>query len=73
MLQKTVSKVVIYYTDGTYEELTKTYTMPPWWNTPSDYPSYTPNCSKCGLNLQQNSGFVCSSPDCPTGLSGSKC
>lgn len=30
-------------------------------------------CSKCGLKLDSVMGYVCSTPQCPTGLGGAWC
>ncbi len=30
-------------------------------------------CGKCGLELRQVMGYVCSKPGCPTGLGGATC
>ena len=30
-------------------------------------------CGKCGLELSQVMGYVCSQPNCPTGLGGPTC
>lgn len=65
---KTVSKVVIYYSDGTYEEVSNvlgqwkqpTYPQPPW--------NPTSQCSGCGLKLDGAIGYVCNNPKCPCGL-----
>ncbi len=33
----------------------------------------TSRCGKCGLELSQVMGYVCSQPNCPTGLGGPTC
>lgn len=74
---KTISKVVIYYTDGTYEEVIKSYPyLPlnpaPW--PPTTYPSPDPSymqpssCRVCGMKFDGPMGYVCSRPDCPSGV-----
>ena len=73
---KIVSKVVIYYTDGTYEEFNKNYVMPPMpspW-PPATYP-YNPDpsylqakCNTCGVNFNGPMGYVCGRSDCPSNI-----
>jgi hypothetical protein len=40
---------------------------------PNTQPMWYGNCPKCGLKLDQVMGYVCSNPECPTGLGGTKC
>ena len=76
---KTVSKVVIYYTDGSFEELSKTWQMPspatpyPW--PPVSYPhqvdpSYLQKatCNTCGITFDGHIGYVCTRQDCPSSV-----
>ena len=69
-----VTKIVIFYDDGTFTESTPVIQRettnpfsPPY--QPFDYKS----CSKCGIKLDNVMGYVCSQPHCPTGLGGSWC
>lgn len=70
---KTVSKVVIYYTDGTYEEFNKNFVMPPmpspWPIIPPTGPYNNNSCSVCGVKFDGPMGYVCSRTDCPSGVS----
>lgn len=62
---KTISKIVVYYSDGTYEEVAKFHPFP----APMPYPypnSYPARCHKCGMNISATMGYVCSDPACPT-------
>lgn len=36
-------------------------------------PTWYGNCPKCGLKLDSVMGYVCSNPECPTGLGGVQC
>ena len=42
------------------------------WVTPNS-PPMGGNCPKCGLKLEGVMGYVCSQPQCPTGLGGVWC
>jgi hypothetical protein len=56
------------------ELLQKNTAIPPW-NPSMPYqplPTFT-KCGKCGLNLEGVMGYVCSQPQCPTGLGGVWC
>lgn len=51
--------------------------VPPFID-PIPYTPIVPNpviskCSQCGLELSQTMGYVCSQPNCPTGLGGPTC
>lgn len=45
------------------------------WTLPDPLPvtTWTKNCSKCGIKLDTVMGYVCSQPQCPTGLGGAWC
>lgn len=48
-------------------ELEKTLPKPPNWQYTTPGIAYTDNkCPKCGVRINDVSGFVCSSPNCPT-------
>lgn len=76
---RTVSKIIIYYTDGTFEEVNNKYHFPPMPNpNTSPWPApmpptgpYTLNntCSACGMKFDGPMGYACSRPDCPSGVS----
>lgn len=42
----------------------------PWPSAPLQAPS---SCPKCGLVMSGSMGYVCSVPQCPTGLGGAWC
>ncbi len=64
-------KVVIYYNDGTYEELSNNYfPTNPWPSSPN---TFSNTCKECGLKLEGTMGYVCSNPKCPTGLGPIMC
>ena len=46
-------------------------TQPIWPTNPPIVP--TNHCPKCGLKLDTVMGYVCSQPQCPTGLGGVWC
>lgn len=52
----------IDYPPGPYEP-----NIPPIWNLPKN------QCPKCGMILTDVMGYVCSSPDCPTGFGSPFC
>ncbi len=69
-----VIKIVTFYDDGTFTESIPSAPygpMPsiPMNPSPLDYKS----CPKCGIKLDGPMGYVCSQPQCPTGLGGSWC
>ena len=48
----------------------------PWippYNPSTPYGPISNNCPKCGLKLDAVMGYVCSNPQCPTGLGGAWC
>ena len=79
-----IVKIVTFYDDGTFSESVPTQTpitplphpLPgtPYqpWVTPNS-PPLGNNCPKCGLKLEGVMGYVCSQPQCPTGLGGAWC
>lgn len=65
---RTVTKIVIYYSDGTYEEFNKNYVMPPM-PSPNPWPIYNNNsCKVCGMKFDGPMGYVCGRTDCPSGV-----
>ena len=58
-------------------------TYPPGVRTPDYSSPYAPapltnpvdykSCSKCGIKLDGVMGYVCTTPQCPTGLGGAWC
>jgi hypothetical protein len=84
---KKITRIVVFYEDGTFSESTPSKLDQPIVPTP--YPPMKPigpsewplpaapfwygNCHRCGLKLEGSMGYVCSYPDCPTGLGGAKC
>lgn len=67
---KKIVKIITFYEDGTFSESVP-YTSP----MPSIPPIYQQpsTCTKCGLKLDKVMGYVCSMPDCPTGLGPIMC
>lgn len=71
---KPIKKIVIYYEDGTYQEVEAskppaevTLKYPPGVRSPTvPIVPYGAPCSKCGASNQLPGG-VCAIPDCPTG------
>ena len=61
---KAIAKVVIYYTDGTYQEVGNTYSMQGY---PLKTDTYTQGCKVCGLGVNgECTGYYCTRGDCPT-------
>lgn len=66
---KTISKIIVFYTDGTYEITYKQGgyggTIPCAPNT--DTFTYTTGCKVCGIGKNgEVMGYVCNNPNCPT-------
>lgn len=78
-----IVKIVTFYDDGTFSESVPVqepitplpYPLPssPYqpWTTPNSL--IGSNCPKCGMKMEGIMGYVCSQPQCPTGLGGSWC
>lgn len=55
-------------------DISKWKQEPIWPMTPPDFiPKAKEHCPKCGITLSGVMGYVCSSPNCPTGLGGATC
>lgn len=69
---KKVSKIIVYYTDGTFEEIrgVETQYVPDIVKT---YEKMYNTCSVCGLKLEGVMGYSCSNLRCPTGLGPTMC
>jgi hypothetical protein len=69
---KNVTRVVIYYDDGTYQEVSNAFGL---FNKPAPnvYTKPVSMCSKCGIQLDTFMGYVCGALDCPTGLGPVTC
>jgi hypothetical protein len=51
MSNKQISKVIVYYTDGSFEEITKTNPTTPYMPAPLNpytWPTFTHKCMVCG-------------------------
>lgn len=83
---KKVIKVVVYFDDGTYQELNNNFfTSPPVptpepepWSHPlvpkwPQYPESDHRCGKCGIKIEGVMGYYCPQPNCPCGLGGITC
>ena len=69
---KKVSKIIVYYTDGTFEEIrgVESQHVPDVVKT---YKKMYNSCSVCGIILDGVMGYSCSNPICPTGLGPTMC
>jgi hypothetical protein len=85
---KKITKIVVFYDDGTFSESVPSVEQPitplPYppmkpigpsdWPLPqSPTPNWYGNCPQCGLKLEGCMGYVCSNAKCPTGLGGAWC
>lgn len=69
-----VQKVVVYYTDGTYEEIsgafytpTPTYPVHPLVQPAPHTQDHQTGCRVCGIGKNgEPMGYVCPRTDCPT-------
>ena len=66
---KTIKKIVVYYSDGTYDEMYKMGGSPeaipcaPYTGTFT----YSTGCRVCGLGVNgECTGYYCTRGDCPT-------
>ena len=70
MKQRKITRTVIYYDDGSYEEVNASPafqpTKPIEW--PNISPTVKPTCQKCGLILETVMGYVCPAANCPCGF-----
>jgi hypothetical protein len=66
---KTISKIIVYYTDGTFDEMYK------MGGSPGEIPcapytgtfTYSTGCKVCGIGANgETMGYVCPRTDCPT-------
>ena len=71
LYNKKIVKIITFYEDGTFSESVP-YTSPMPSIPPTPFQS-TSICTKCGLKLDKVMGYVCSMPDCPTGLGPIMC
>lgn len=73
---KYITKIVTFYSDGTFtESLPTSYgPMPSWpsWPYPNN-PTVKPMCSKCGLVLESAMSYCCPNGDCPCGMGPAMC
>jgi hypothetical protein len=69
---KTISKIIVYYTDGSYEEM---YRQGGYGGTMPTIPlgpytgtfTYPTGCKVCGIGANgETMGYVCNRGDCPT-------
>lgn len=69
---KRVSKIIVYYTDGTYEEIrgVESQYVPDVVKT---YEKMYNKCSVCGIKLEGVMGYSCPNAKCPTGLGPIMC
>lgn len=82
---KKVIKVVVYFDDGTYQELNNNFFTSPPVPTPEPEPWEHPlvpkwpqmpeptHCGKCGIKIEGVMGYYCPQPNCPCGLGGITC
>lgn len=86
---KSISRIVVHYTDGTQETIygNNPLTPPnPVPQIPDKYPPIEPSvpiwphnaasgrkCTKCGIKLEGVMGYYCPQKDCPCGLGGVSC
>ena len=71
MLQRENKLLTDIIRDNARQQLLKPDPSMPYGPGPFNY--NTNKCPKCGIQLNSVMGYVCSTPDCPTGLGGSKC
>ena len=72
-VQRLLMDIRDYLLDEADKTPNKYPNIPPF--TPIPYPYTTTNstCPKCGIKLDSVMGYVCSTPQCPTGLGGTRC
>lgn len=86
---KSVSRIVIHYTDGTQETIYGNNPLVPQKELPQipdKYPPIDPlvpiwperppterRCTKCGIKIEGVMGYYCPQTDCPCGLGGVNC
>lgn len=65
---KTISKIVVYYTDGTYQEVGNSYNTQGYPLRPETGTfTYPTGCKVCGIGKNGEAmGYVCNRSDCPT-------
>lgn len=75
---KKITKIVVFYDDGTFSESTPSFVReetklpyPTIWPCPVPVTPDYKTCGKCGMKLEGVMGYCCPHSHCPTGLGGS--
>lgn len=68
MKQRKITRTVIYYDDGSYEEVNASPAFQP--TKPIEWPNIDPKptCPKCGLIMEKVMAYSCPHNNCPVGF-----